>query len=82
MPYVKQGVRDQLDPLIRELSSSIASEGDLNYAITQLCRLEYPETYAEYNALIGVLESVKLEFFRRSLSAYEDTKIEENGDVY
>jgi hypothetical protein len=28
-----------------------------------------------------VLESVKLEFYRRAVAAYEDNKIVENGDI-
>lgn len=31
--------------------------------------------------IIGLLESVKFEFYRRFVSPYEDIKIEENGDV-
>ena len=31
---------------------------------------------------MGALEGVKLEMYRRKISAYEDRKIEMNGDVY
>ena len=41
-----------------------------------------PKSYADYNALIGVLESCKLEFYRRAVAAYEDEKSTVNGDVY
>jgi hypothetical protein len=41
-----------------------------------------PKTYTEYNALVGVLECVKQEFYRRAVSSYEDKKKEGNGDVY
>lgn len=71
-----------MDPLIQTLSWSITSEGDLNYAITRLCLAEVPETYADYNALIGVLECAKQEFYRRAVATYEDEKLIENGDVY
>ena len=37
--------------------------------------------YEEYNSVVGVLESVKLEFYRRAVAAYEDNKIVENGDI-
>ena len=30
----------------------------------------------------GVVECVKLEFYRRAVAAYEDEKCKENGDVY
>jgi len=32
--------------------------------------------------VIGVLESVKMELYRRKIADYEDEKCEENGDVY
>jgi hypothetical protein len=34
-----------------------------------------------YNDAIGALEGAKLELYRRYVSAYEDDKIKENGDV-
>jgi len=38
--------------------------------------------YDDYNTLIGVLENIKLELYRRKIIPYEDIKIKENGDVY
>ena len=60
--------------------------GELNYLITTNV-LRYlhgaPKlSYAEINAVIGVLECAKMEFYRRLAAPYEDTKIRENGDVY
>lgn len=59
--------------------------GELNYLITRNC-LDYleelPPGYAAFNTVMGVLESAKLEFYRRMVAAYEDLKIKENGDVY
>lgn len=70
--------------------------GLINYTFTMLIKNVY-ETYhqhelddnnstssvryADYNEVIGVLESCKLEFYRRHVAAYEDRKIKENGDV-
>lgn len=56
--------------------------GHLNYIITKLLVELKPQNYKEFNAIIGVLESAKLEFYRRKVTPYEDKKIEENGDVY
>jgi hypothetical protein len=39
-------------------------------------------TYETLNAVIGVLECAKLEFYRRVAAPYEDTKIQQNGEVY
>jgi hypothetical protein len=41
----------------------------------------YPPKYFNYNRAVGVLECIKLEFYRRMVGPYEDTKIRESGDV-
>lgn len=38
--------------------------------------------YKEFNAALGVLESVKLEFYRKVVSKYEKERCTENGEVY
>ena len=65
------------------VADQAVSEGELNYILTRLVLswLEDPN-YKAYNAAIGVLECVKQELYRRSVGPYEDTKKEENGDVY
>jgi hypothetical protein len=40
------------------------------------------KNYKHINEIIGVLECAKQEFYRRVAAPYEDTKIQENGDVY
>jgi hypothetical protein len=39
-------------------------------------------SYAAIAEAAGVLETAKLEFYRRLAASYEDEKIAENGDVY
>ena len=61
--------------------------GTLNYIITRLCDFwcrDYAgeANYEKYNAVIGVLECVKQELYRRQIAPYEDEKCRENGDVY
>ena len=61
--------------------------GTLNYIITRLCDYwcrdwQGESNYAKYNTVIGVLECVKQELYRRQIAPYEDEKCEENGDVY
>ena len=85
MPYIKKEERAVLDRYINALREFIANEGELNYTITRLCDSFmnwHGKSYAEINKIIGVLECVKQEFYRRVASPYEDTKIDENGDVY
>lgn len=38
-------------------------------------------SYSAYSSALGALECAKLEFQRRHIAPYEDTKIAENGDV-
>jgi len=38
--------------------------------------------YKTFESIIGMLESAKLEFYRRLMASYEDKKKEENGDVF
>jgi len=84
MPYIKQDARDRVDPIIDALIDNLEDEGQLNYMITRLCLgLARREgiSYAAYNKVIGVLESAKLEFYRRQVTPYEEIKIDRNGDV-
>lgn len=84
-PYIPQGDREAV--WLNEVTSS----GELNYFITRACKhyMEYMnkihgthESYLVYNTVIGVLECVKQEIYRRMVAPYEDKKCKENGDVY
>ncbi len=83
MPYIKVG-----DRLSLSLSPNPHTPGELNYILTKTClkylstNPQYIPTYDDYNAIMGVLECCKLEFYRRAVATYEDKKIIENGDVY
>ncbi|KKN22756.1 hypothetical protein LCGC14_0911920 [marine sediment metagenome] len=80
MPYIPPRDRAMLDNGLRKP----VTPGELNYRITQFI-LDYAgddPTYSVYNEVVGVLECVKLELYRREIASYEDKKKEENGDVY
>jgi len=81
MPYIKQVAREFLDIT----DGKPATAGELNYIISTAC-LEYIKedglSYKVINEVIGVLECAKLELYRRIASPYEDTKSDENGDIY
>lgn len=81
MPYIKRVYRPELDRAIECLPEKM-TEGELNYFITRMLLTTEPKTYADYNTLVGVLECIKLEFYRRAIVPYEDRKVIENGDVY
>lgn len=81
MPYIKKANRAWIDTEVAEPSDA----GELNYFITKAC-LKFlkktDERYSDYNTIVGVLESAKLEFYRRAVASYEDEKIKENGDLF
>jgi hypothetical protein len=78
MPYIEQHQR-------RVPLQVPVTIGELNYRITLLC-LDWlgvhGKSYKNINAVVGALECAKLEFYRRLAAVYEDTKIQQNGDVY
>jgi len=65
--------------------NSIESVGELNFAITKLC-IDFLEkdgrAYRSFNEIVGVLECVKLEFYRKAVAPYEEEKEMENGSIY
>lgn len=87
MPYIDQETRANIAPSLNELIRQawyFRSAGTLNYTITQLviAALGHKPTYVAFNTVLGVLEAVKLELHRRMVAPYEDTKCDENGDVF
>lgn len=89
MPYIAPRARDELDPAINALLAQLRQTGTttdvggcLNYIITRLALgLVVQPSYKVYSGLIGVLETCKLELYRRAVGPYEDRKIRDNGDV-
>lgn len=88
MPYIKSKDRaiyvEPLSPLLDELKQGDWAPGELNYVITMIVGAALGDVpgYGTMNEIIGVLECVKLELYRRIVAPYEDNKIIENGDVY
>ena len=84
MPYIKPAQRDKYEEALALLNNKINDPGELNYVITSICHqiLEAKGVrYLHVNAIVGALECVKFELYRRVISLYEDQKIAENGDV-
>ena len=80
MPYIKN--RERLDKILDLVPDSL-SGGEINYFITKLLLKNLREiNYAGIVYILGILESVKLEFYRRLATPYEDKKKDEAGDVY
>ena len=87
MPYIKAEKRVKYEKALHELVGILKSlppeevDGELNYVVTKILKGVYPLRYYHINKAIGALECIKLEFYRRVAAPYEDTKIEESGDV-
>jgi hypothetical protein len=85
MPYIKKYKRDDLNDYLDILGHNIETEGELNYAITMLCKKfieKQGESYSTYNTVVGVLSCAQMELYRRMIAEYENKKIRENGDVF
>ena len=87
MPYITQEDRPQYDDVLEELIGLLKEkppesvDGHLNYVVTKVIKEMYPLRYYHINKAMGVLECIQHEFYRRVAAPYEDTKIEQNGDV-
>jgi len=81
MPYITQDARKELDNNERKPDAL----GELNYEITMLIK-DYLDRqghgYRNYAGVIGMLETIILEYYRRVVVPYEQEKIRENGDIF
>lgn len=80
MPYIEQSSRRYIAE-----GDGPANAGELNYAITlAIMRYYYRQDpkYQHINDILGALEGAKLEFNRRIVAPFEETKRVNNGDVY
>ena len=85
MPYITPQEREWIYQMLLNFWGKYnLTPGQLNYMITSILIDQYKEneSYTKFNELIGVLECVKQELYRRVVIPYEDRKKEQNGDVY
>jgi len=86
MPYIKQDQRKKFEAILGWVLVDMPSDaGQLNYLISRIVDTYIQvkgKKYTNLNEVIGVLECVKQEYYRRIAAPYEDEKIAENGDVY
>lgn len=85
MPYIKKDERKAIDEVAEFALKRVHTPGQLNYLLSKILvlylKLETP-CYQTYLEVIGTLECVKLELYRRSAAPYEDKKKKENGDLF
>jgi hypothetical protein len=79
MPYIEKQRREEIT--FKWLPQNA---GELNFALTDIVKyyLGKNPNYQKFNDVIGVLQCMILELYRRKVAPYEDVKIKENGDVY
>lgn len=81
MPYIRQDLKDGLD----RGYATAATPGELAYVLTREAeryRAQQPGGFLTLCIIMGVFICAMLEFYRRVVGPYEDTKRAENGDVY
>ncbi len=85
MPYINMEDRKKFENIIDEvLDIEVMTTGELNYLLTCICQcyqVNQGRSYTTHNDIVGVLECVKQEWYRRQTVPYEQEKIEDNGDV-
>lgn len=82
MPYITPERRIRLKSIIDHLEEChVDSNGDLNYILYAYCKRHVRPGYARLRNYCAELRACATEIERRILAPYEDTKIEENGDV-
>ncbi|GAI15669.1 unnamed protein product [marine sediment metagenome] len=87
IPHIKKQSRKEIDIYLDKLIAwmpgmSNETVGDYTYIIYKLLlKAVQKKKYYKYALVLGVLESAKIEFYRKQIAKYEDKKIKENGDV-
>lgn len=82
MPYIKQKDRPTKDDVYNMMiEANVVANGDLNYILFKFCKYQVAPSYNNYKNFCGELRQCATEIERKILAPYEDSKIEENGDV-
>ena len=86
MPYIKPKNRKALTAVFDYPRLRPANPGELNFLLSCVVDKYLSDCggpkYGNYNDVIGVLECMKLELYRRFVGPYEQEKLTENGEVF
>lgn len=94
MPYIGKEYRPYIDAKAQALAVAVIEESErggkpfglLNFAITRLLvhiiRMRLGLSYDTIKDVMGTLDCVGKEFYRRVAGKYEDRKCSEAGDVF
>ena len=87
MPYIKEEERGKWREIISKIGEMVKEiptekiDGELNFLISSVMKDAYPPKYFNYNRAIGLLESIKQEFYRKQVGPYEDEKEAQHGSI-
>jgi len=85
MPYILEEDRKRFMFLESELENICKYDkltaGEMQYIIAVMIKCSCPQNYQDMNDIMGALAGAQMEFYRRYVAPYEDTKIKLNGDV-
>ncbi len=92
MPYIKQKDRVSLDSILSQIDGEMAKtpegevDGKINYLFSSVLKRTYyagssSQSYALYCRMMGTLECVKQEAYRKWVAPYENKKERENGRI-
>lgn len=88
MPYIAISERPQYQNEIDSLTEKLIQNnhpGHINYVFSKILKniVLNDFNYRKINEIFGVLECVKQEFYRKTVSNYEDSKIADpnSGDI-
>lgn len=82
MPYINPEDRKRVDKYLPPKAE--LTPGELNYLITKILHQHIEVkglSYTVLNEVVGTLECVKQELYRRVAVPYENSKLATNGDV-
>lgn len=87
MPYIKSEYRVMLEKSLTDVWENLMKipredrAGALTYVIYKLFTDLHVNRYADFAVLMGILDCVGKEFYRRTVAPHEDRAIVKNGDV-
>ena len=85
MPYIEPGFRTKFHPETGHLALRAEDAGELTYCLTVVATSYlkcHHKRFITICIIMGSFLCAALEFYRRVAAPYEDTKIQQNGDVY
>ena len=88
MPYIPKSDRAQYQAALDEIAKLVPEDrasraGHMNYVVSLLIEKVYGKEmrYADHNEVVGVLQCISYEFYRRKTAPYEDAKVKSEGDL-